>query len=297
MNEIILKQLSAVPKFENIQRISYYEEKPGNQVHMDTMFWAPSGISGAKLVPILVIVDVATKFAGYYVQETKNEKVLEHFNTFKAALTERFPETNPDTLLVTDGAKELAKPFRNHPHVRQKVSTGMNKAVLAESKIAQLRKKLRAIELGINVKNVQDDTEIRITKDVLEVILPELTIDINSKAKQMPPPETTSDPLPTLKPGTPVFLINLHKFFPYQLKDILRKKSYDQNYYYEPFIIGSSTTFNNITKYHLLDTIGINPLNYTFYRDQLQPIDSRYAAEYIKKWQEYHKKRTGVGFF
>lgn len=296
MNQTIAEQLARVPDLKKLSRIAYYEDTPGKQIHMDTMFWNSSGESATKLVPILVIVDVATKFVQYYQQETKNEKVLEHYTDFKAQLTKRFPNTTEDSLIITDDAKELAAPFKKHPHVRQKVSTGMNKAALAEVKIAQLRKRLRAIELELNINNVKDDIELRINKETLPLILPDLTYDINIKAKQM---ERPKDPGPQeeLRIGTPVFLINLHKYFPYQLKDVLRKKSYDQNWYYEPFSVVGKTKVNGIIKYQLIDLIRGDMIKYHFYRDQLQVIDPTVSQEYVKKWRNYHEKRETTEFF
>lgn len=296
MNEIIEKQLNAVPNLKRLKRVAYYEPRAGNQVHMDTMFWNESGVKDVKLIPILVIVDIATRFTKYYIQENKNEKVLEHYEDFKKELTKRFPEANPKTTLITDAANELALPFKKHPDVKRKVSTGMNKAVMAETKIGQIRRKLRAIELDLNVANINDDTEVRITREMLELILPDLTDDINIKAKQQPKPKVAEE-LPKLRVTTPVFLINLHKFFPYQMKDVLRKKSYDLNWYMEPFRISDVRTINGVTQYELTDYVEAKVIKYWVYRDQLQPIDTSTCVEYIKNWYKYHLNREGTEFF
>jgi hypothetical protein len=116
MNRLIAKQLKSYPQLDKAARIAYYEPTPGNQVHTDTMFWKESGLTGnANPIPILVIVDVATRFTKVYVQKTKNDNVLAHFKDFKKALKKRFPRTASGTVLVTDGAKELSKPFENEP--------------------------------------------------------------------------------------------------------------------------------------------------------------------------------------
>ena len=46
MNRLIAKQLKSYPKLDKALRISYFEPTPGNQVHMDTMFWKESGLTG-----------------------------------------------------------------------------------------------------------------------------------------------------------------------------------------------------------------------------------------------------------
>lgn len=297
MNEIIQKQLSAVPNLKRFKRVAFFEPRAGNQVHMDTMFWNESGVKDTTLIPILVIVDVGTRFTKFYIQKTKNEDVLKHYEDFKEELIKKFPEANPHTVLITDAARELAIPFTNHPNVTHKVSKGMNKAVMAEVKIGQLRKKLRAIELALNAENLSTNTEVHINRKTLEVILPDLMEDMNLKAAQLPDPKVHEEGEPRLKPTTPVFLINLHKFFPYQMKDVLRKKSYDHNWYMEPFRISQRRTINGVTKYELTEYIDSKVLKYWVYRDQIQPIDPRVSNEYIKNWYKFHLKRDGTEFF
>ena len=87
MNRLIAKQLKSYPKLDKALRISYFEPTPGNQVHMDTMFWKESGLTGnANPIPILVIVDVATRFTKIFIQKSKNENVHAHYLVIMSAL-------------------------------------------------------------------------------------------------------------------------------------------------------------------------------------------------------------------
>ncbi len=292
MNRLIAKQLKSYPQLDKALRIAYYEPTPGNQVHMDTMFWKESGLTGnANPIPILVIVDVATRFTKVYVQKTKNDNVLAHYRDFKKALKKRFPRTASGTVLVTDGAKELAKPFENEPGVYHKLSTGINKAVLAEAKIRQIRQILRSVELDLNMTNLSKDKELRIDREGLEKIASLVEEKINENAYQRLRPKPKSKPPPDLELGTPVFSINLHKFFPHQMQDVLRKKSYEGNWYNEPFYVSKKVKFNGIAKYEITAYSDLEPIKYYFYADMLQRIDPKVSAKYIRKYLEYFQKR------
>jgi hypothetical protein len=292
MNRIIAKQLKSYPKLDKQLRIAYYEPTPGNQIHMDTMFWQESGAKdNANPIPILVIVDVATRFTKIYIQKTKNEKVLEHYKDFKKHLKKRFPRTVASSILITDGAKELASPFKDEKNVYQKVSTGINKAVLAEAKIRQLRQILRSVELDLNMKNLSDDKEMRIDMKGLETIRALVEDKINESAYQREPPKVKVPPQDDLKLGTPVLAINLHKFFPHQMKDVLRKKSYENNWYNEPYFVSKIVKFNGIAKYEITAYLDMKPIKYYFYSDMLQPIERGVAVEYIHKYVAYFKDR------
>ena len=297
MNEIIEKQIRAVPNLKRLKRVAFYEPRAGNQIHMDTMFWAESGVKDSKLIPILVIVDVATRFTQYHLQTTKNEHVLKHLTSFRTALKEMFPNANPYSVVMTDGARELAAALREDKTLKHKVSSSMNKAVLAEMAIARIRKKLRSIELALNVRNLQQDEEHHINYDALKVLLPAITEEFNLKAKQKEEPQDPAKQEVLLRITTPVFLINLHKFFPYQMKDVLRKKSYDHNWYLEPYRISARRTVKGVSSYQLKDYISGDTLQYWFYRDQLQPIDIRVASDYINNWARFHGNREDTDFF
>lgn len=292
MEKIITKQLSSYPKLDKAARISYFEPTPGNQVHVDTMFWNVSGLTGNQNpLPILVFVDVATRFTKIYLQKSKNDNVLNHYKDFKRKLRKRFPRTAAATVLVSDGAKELSQPFKDYKEVYHRVSTGINKAVLAEAKIRQIRQILRTVELELNVNNLETDSENRIDRKALEKILPLVEEKINQSAyqrQQKPPPKT---PPRRLDLGTPVFALNLHKFYPHQLKDVLRKKSYDGNWYNEPYYVSKRVTFGGISKYEITAYIDYKTIKYWFYEDMLQIIDPLVASEYIKKYVEYFTSR------
>lgn len=292
MNRLIAKQLKSYPKLDKALRIAYYEPTPGNQVHMDTMFWKESGLTGNENpIPILVIVDVATRFTKIYIQKTKNDNVHAHYQDFKKALRKKFPRTVASTILVTDGAKELALPFKDDPNVYHKLSTGINKAVLAEAKIRQLRQILRSVELDLNMTNLSKDSELRIDREGLETIRSLVEDKINEDAYQRLRPTPKSKPPPDLELGTPVLALNLHKFYPHQMKDILRKKSYDGNWYNEPYFVSKKVKFNGIAKYEITAYLDLKPIKYYFYADMLQRIDPQVSAEYIKKYVEYFTYR------
>lgn len=283
MDEIIEKQILSKPKLKGLKRVPYWEPRPGNQIHGDTAFWKESGKSGS-LVPILVFVDVATKFVGLYVQEKKNEKVLEHFLDFRRSLAKRFEDTNTESsVLITDGAHELAL---KHPGLTHKVSKGINKAVFAENAIKRMRQQLRKLELSLNLQNLNiGEVQLRITKDNLQDILDLVTTKLNKTAKQAPEPKFTEDEEPLLE-TTPVFLINMHKYFPYQTKSVLRKNSYEYPWYLEPFRITEKRTIHGITQYRLKDYYLGKEVKWWVYRDQIQVIDPRVASDYIKFWYE-----------
>ena len=298
MQRIIANQLRSFPNLEKGLRIGYYSPTPGKQIHMDTGFWQPSGVTNQALVPILIIVDVATRFTKIFVQTKKNENIAGNFNAFIKALKARFPkQVSQKHLLITDGAKELSAPFKNSKTVTHKVSTGINKAVLAESKIRQLRQILRDVELKLNLNNINEDRHISITDKVLLKITDSLEAKINKTAAIRPKPKIPKDLPEELKLGTPVFAINLTKFFPYQSKDILRKKSYDQNWYYEPYYISKIVSFNGIAKYELSTYSDMKTIKYYFYHDMLKPIDPRVSAEYITKYLKFHRNREETDFF
>ena len=85
VQKVISKQLLKNPVFDNDLHISYYSEKILEQIHIDTMFWmVADGVDydDPKLLPILVIVDVSTRFTQFYYQKRKSEKILEHLTSF-----------------------------------------------------------------------------------------------------------------------------------------------------------------------------------------------------------------------
>lgn len=298
MQRIIANQLKSFPILEKGLRIAYYSPTPGKQIHMDTGFWQQSGAPNQDLVPILIIVDVATRFTKIFIQTRKNESILSHFNTFIKELKHKFPgKVSKTHLVITDGAKELSSAFKDSKTITHKVSTGINKAVLAEAKIRQMRAILRDVELKLNVNNIDNDRHISIDSKILQKISGSIEAKINKNAAQRSRPKAPENQLPELKLGTPVFGINLYKFFPYQTKDILRKKSYDQNWNYEPYYISKIVSFNGIAKYEISGYDDLNPVKYYFYRDMLQPINPRISAEYITKYLQFHKTRKDTDFF
>jgi hypothetical protein len=92
LNEIITKQIKSYPSFKKQARIGYFETVPLKQVHMDTAFWQTSGELNTQKVPILCIVDVATRFTKFYVQTRKNENIKGFLTDFITSVSETFPQ-------------------------------------------------------------------------------------------------------------------------------------------------------------------------------------------------------------
>lgn len=297
MEDIISKQLRAYPKFKKQARIGYFEEVPLKQVHIDTMFWQTSGEldieEGQKstLIPILCIVDVATRYTRYYHQKNKSDSIKDFMENFIKSVKQKWKTTSTEMILITDGAPEFK--FLRHitidnVNIHAKESTGINKAVLAEVGIRKARAILREIEVTGNVKNILEDGSFRIDATNLGGILTRIEESVNKKAKIRTRKENTTPQTP-LAVGTPVFALNFYKFYPHQLKSGLKKQSYMTNYYYEPFEVVSYYGINGVYKYTLASYERTRPkLKYTFYQDQLQPINPNFAAEYIKM---YHSKK------
>lgn len=291
MEEIIATQLAAYPVLKRQARISYHSNHPLEQVHTDTGFYQPPGTP--DLVPILVFVDVATRFTKFYVQTRKNESIFSHFEDFKEALLEKHPEAPAETtLIISDGAKELKKAFSKRDGIRHKVSTGLNKAVLAEVKIRQLRAVIREYERAKNIASITSGKVKRTTTQDLAKIVALAETRINTKSGTKPR-KSPKGPIPPRIPlATPVFALNLFKFHQAQMGkhwSALRKLSYDQNWFYEPFFVTKTITFNGITKYRLGSHTSEEELDYYFYADQLQVIDPRIAAKYVEKWVDFTK--------
>jgi hypothetical protein len=184
MNEIITKQLKSYPNFKKQARIAYYEAIPLKQVHIDTAFWQTSGELNSPKIPILCVVDVATRYTRFFVQERKNDSVKDFLTVFINAVKELFPETASEMLLITDGAPELKiNDTLAGVTVHSKISKGINKAVLAEVSIRKARAILREMELKLNLKNIEDGTSFKIKQSNLQAVLNLVQDRINTKAK------------------------------------------------------------------------------------------------------------------
>ena len=293
MESIIRKQLLAYPNVKKQARIGYFEQYPLKQVHIDTMFWQTSGElsieSGQKstLIPILCIVDVATRYTRYYQQKKKSETIKLFLENFIEDVKDKFPVVSRKMTLVSDGAPE----FKALKHIKLggiditgHLSTGINKAVLAEVSIRQARAILREFEVQGNIKNLVEGTDFRIDSDNLQAILQMIEERINAKARirKRKKPTEKQTPIPI---GTPVFALNFYKFYPHAVKSTLNKKSYMTNFYYEPFEVVKYYGINGVYKYQLASYERTRPiLKYYFYQDQLQRINPIFASEYIKKY-------------
>jgi hypothetical protein len=96
-------------------------------------------------------------------------------------------------------------------------------------------------------------------------------------------------PVPFQRPryelGTPVFAINLFKYFPHQLGASMIKRGYMQNYYYEPFKISRIILIRGVYKYGIASYTDNREIKYYFYEDQLQQINPQHAADYIRAYR------------
>ena len=292
MQNAIYKQLTKKPKFLPKEHISYYSDKVLGQVHMDTLFWRISGWiydDEKSLVPILVIVDVSTRFCMFFLQPKKSSNISDHLSTFIQRTKDKFQDQNiSDTmLLITDGAPEFK--FLQKPNtvidgitINCKVSTGVNKAVLAESAIARIRRLLMKHEIFMNVDNVMNNTNNRIDKNNLQELLDEGEDILNNSAHQIPKqPDGREKMIPLL---TPVFMINLEKYFPAQTNTVLQKKSYHTNYYYEPYYISYVYGINGRYKYKLHSCVNNDEIKGFYYADELQVINPEFSEQYIKNF-------------
>ena len=292
MEDVIIKQLQSYPNFKKRARISYYSSIPLEQVHVDTLFYQPPASTKRDLTPILVICDVATRFTKFYPQKSKNDGILTHLEDFKKLVKNRFKKVAEKTVVISDNAREFTAAFKKDQNLTHKVSTSINKAVLAEVKIRQFRSILRKFELARNIASISENEVKPFTKNDLEKIIAKTEEYLNTKAKIKPPKIPDEIPKRMLL-GTPVFAINMYKFFPKQMVNHwkssgIRKLSYDMNYYYEPFFISKIVTFNGISKYRLASySSPFEDIDYYFYEDQLKIIEPKYAMKYIEKYIKF----------
>lgn len=92
----------------------------------------------------------------FFVQTKKSENVKGFLAEFIKSLKKKFKTKTKQMILITDGAKELKINETLHKtEVQAKVSTGINKAVLAEVSIRKARAILREFELFLNLLMVK----------------------------------------------------------------------------------------------------------------------------------------------
>ena len=286
--EIITKQLNLFPNFKKQARIGYFEDIPLKQVHIDTMFWQVANAPDHPKIPILCIVDVATRFTHYRVQTKKSENIKGFLSEFIDEVREKWPNSSDKMILVTDGAPEFKNlsGTNNKVEIKLHLSKGINKAVLAEVGIRKVRAVLRTMEMMMNVNNIKNGIEQKIDKENLPKILTVVQSRINLKAKirEKKPPVPFSPP--KFQNGDAVFALNFYKFYPHQMKSNMTKQSYMTNFYYEPFQVVKNHLINGVYKYTLASYVDGKELKYYFYDDQLQHIDNRYVLEYISAFRK-----------
>lgn len=283
LNQIISKQLKSYPNFKKQARIGYYESVPLKQVHMDTMFWQSTGGLNQKKVPILCIVDVATRFTMFFIQTKKSDTIKKFVGQFIDTVKKKFKNTSNKMLLITDGASELKVSANlSNVQVESKISRGINKAVIAEVGIRKARAILREYELKINLRNLEEGLNDRIDPTNIVEVFQLVQDEINTKAKiRKPKPPVPYSP-PNFNLGDAVFALNFFKYYPYQMKSNMVKRGYMQNWYYEPFYISKVFLINGVYKFSISSYVDNKEIKYNFYEDQLQKIDPQYASDYIK---------------
>lgn len=281
--DIITKQLKSYPNFKKQARISYYETIPLKQVHMDTMFWQSTGVLGAKKIPILCIVDVATRYTMYFIQTKKSDNIKKFLTEFINAVKKKFKTKTDKMILITDGAKELkVSDTLSKIQVETKISKGINKAVLAEVGIRKSRAILRDFELKLNVRNLETGGNDRINGSNIKEIFQLIQDQVNQKAKLREPRVAAPYTPPKFNLGDPVFALNFYKYYPTQMNAALVKQGYMQNWYYEPFRVSKVFLINGIYKFSLSSYVDGKEIRYNFYQDQLQKINPDYVSDYIK---------------
>ena len=282
--QLLNKPVKATPQY-----ISYYERFPLAQIHMDTMFYELT--SSKKLIPILVIVDVATRYTKAYIQTRKNEKVEEHLQSFVEEVRKKWKtaiKNKDEIIVVTDGARELA--VKNYPH---KVSVSINKAVIAESAIKKIRFRFRRMETGDFLKTIrlQETSQKVVDLNYLKTNLPGVISDINKTARLHEQAPADPNKEYEFKLGDMVFAKSKEKFEGNKLGFQLKKKSYLLNYDPEPMIINRVIEFNNGRKYELMSLFNFESLKYYYYEEELQSIPPELAEDYVKNYNTYWNQR------
>lgn len=292
LNQIITKQLKSYPNFKKQARIGYYESIPLKQVHMDTMFWQSTGGLNMKKIPILCIVDVATRFTMFFVQTKKSDNIKKFVNQFIDTVKKKFKNTSDKMLIITDGANELKVSANlSNVQVESKISRGINKAVLAEVGIRKARAILRDYELKINLRNLEENLHDKIDSTNIEEVFKLVQEQINLKAKIRKPKDSVPYSPPQFNLGDAVFALNFYKYYPHQMKSNMVKRGYMQNWYYEPFYISKVYLIKGVYKFSISSYVDNKEIKYNFYQDQLQKIDPEYASDYIKI---YSKNATKI---
>lgn len=285
--EIIEEQLNVPYKPNLANRISYYEAVPLKQVHMDTAFFTLPLVKNLT-IPVLVIVDVATKYVRYYKQNAKNDNVSNNLKKFMDEVKKVFKDVgvSKETVLITDGALELV--VKDIPGVTHKFSVSKNKAAIAESAIMRARREFRKKENKANILNIRDGKELHYpTRANFQKFLDEISTKLNETAgvKKEPLWRGRKDKFYGI--GTPVLAVNMEKFYPWQLKAGLKKKGYMQNWTYEPYWISNYKKVQNVYKYTLTAFQDNQEAIYYYYSDQIQPINPKIANIYISKFLQY----------
>ena len=290
--EAAKKTLLSYPKTKKFLKMKYWVEKPAEQIHMDTMFWKPTG-KETKEIPILVIVDAATRFTKAYAQEAKNDNVKEYLTDFLKELHKRFKILKDQkTLLITDGARELKVESDRIKHI---VSKNINKAVLAEIAIRWIRHYMREVEAEYEMVYLDTGKLRRINKKNIQNILDTLLETMNKKAKLREKPSDEPRMEQEFYLGQPVLIMNLLKYYPYQTGVPLRKSSYDRPWFTEPYYISKIINHQGLYKYGISryaaeagETPGFEEKLH-YYTEQLKPIPGDIAKKYIESYIKYHK--------
>lgn len=294
--KISAKQLLSYPKTGKMLTIKFYEQYVGRQIQMDTLFWKP--VESQELIPILCIVDAATRYTRFFLQDRKNDRVSEFLKEFIKDLFIRYKKgrTKEFIHIETDGARELVPKFKEifNRKVTHKVSPNINKAMLAEVAIRRLRKVFRDIEANLEMHYLKSGKLIKIDRKTLPDYIKQAEEILNKTAGVRKKPKLPKIKMKQeFKLGDPVFIINMNKYFPYQLGlSNLYKTSYDRPYETTPYYISKVIEMQGIYKYQVRDYLSGESVKYNLYTEQIQHIDPRIAANYIKNWISMENKKN-----
>lgn len=295
MQAIITKLLNKAI-IQKPEMISYYEKIPLSQVHIDTMFFELT--KKKQLIPIFIIVDVATRYTQAYIQSKKNENILDHINDFVSQVRKRWKSSakdDKDILIMSDGAKEFNVIKKSD--YRHKVSVSINKAAIAEAAIKRIRSKFRHMETDNFLDAIMNrNNEKVIDLEFLKTELPKIITILNKTAKIRPPPKIEEIIPPKFELGTLVFAKSKEKYDADKLGLKLTKMSYKLNYDPEPLIINRVITFNNKHKYEVMSLNNHESLKYYYYEEELQEIPDKVALDYIENYNSYWNKRENIKF-
>lgn len=282
ITNIITTQLNKKSKTK-IKSMSYYEEIPLRQVHIDTFFYTNDILFYPH--PFLLIVDVATKYVNIIPQKRKNENIVNHVDEFCKKVQKKFPTAITDAkniTIISDDAKEFNVLNKKYNH---KVSVSIHKAVFAETYIARVKLLVRKIVIKHYIQGIFEGKIKKIPKEDLLEMLELIEKEINKKAriKIKKIEQITAKHEPQFKLGDGVFIKSNEKFYE-QLRKF-KKKSYLDNFVMEPFYISDIVFFNGVYKYGVSSFFDHESDKYWHYEEEIQLINPEIVDKYINQYK------------